>query len=137
VLFGVIIMVSMIVAAVTIGHVPLTIGQMLAVTTLCVLGTIPFSAIGLLIGSLASGRSSVAYVNIIYQMMLQLSGLFYPLPKFMRTISPMWPTHHLQQLVLRAVGAPSLGQPIVHILVLIGVTLLGTMLAMRRLARSG
>jgi len=136
-LFGFIIMVTMIVAAVTVGHVALSAGQVFGVTTLCVLGTIPFSAIGLLIGSLASGKSSAAYVNIIYQVMLQLSGLFYPLPKFLRTIAPVWPTHHLQQLVMRATGGPSSGQPIVHILVLTGVTLLFALLAMRRLARSG
>lgn len=135
-LFGLIIMATMIVAGVTLGHVSLNVGQILAVTTLCVLGTIPFSAIGLLIGSLASGKSSAAYVNIIYQVMLQLSGLFYPLPKFLRTIAPVWPTHHLQQLVMRVIGAPSSGQPIIHILALIGVTLLFTLLAMRQLARA-
>jgi ABC-2 type transport system permease protein len=136
-LFGVIIMVTMIAAALTLGRIPLSIGQIFSVTAICVLGTIPFSAIGLLIGSLASGKSSAAYVNIIYQVMLQLSGLFYPLPKFLRTIAPVWPTHHLQQLVMHSVGGPSSGQPIVHILVLIGVTLLFTLLATRRLARSG
>ncbi len=135
-LFGFIIMVTMIAAGVTLGHVPLGVGQVFSVTTLCVLGTIPFSAIGLLIGSLASGKSSAAYVNIIYQVMLQLSGLFYPLPKFLRTIAPVWPTHHLQQLVMRAIGGPNTGQPIVHILVLTGVALLFTLLATRRLAHS-
>jgi ABC-2 type transport system permease protein len=134
-LFGFIIMVTMIPAALTLGHVPLSIGQIFSVTGLCVLGTIPFSAIGLLIGSLAGGKSAAAYVNIIYQVMLQLSGLFYPLPKFLRTIAPVWPTHHLQQLVMRSIGAPSSGQPIIHILILIGVTLLCAALAMRRLAR--
>lgn len=136
-LFGFIIMVTMIAAALTLGHVPLGIGQILSVTTLCVFGTIPFSAIGLLIGSLASGKGAAAYVNIIYQVMLQLSGLFYPLPKFLRTIAPVWPTHHLQQLVLRVIDSPSTGQPIIHILVLIGVTLLCATLATRRLAHSG
>jgi ABC-2 type transport system permease protein len=135
-IFGFIIMVTLIPAALTLGHVSLSVGQMISVTTICVLGTIPFSAIGLLIGSLASGRSSAAYVNIIYQLMLQLAGLFYPLPKFLRTIAPVWPTHHLQQLVFEATGVPSRGQPIVHIVVLIGVTLLCTLLAMRRLVRS-
>lgn len=135
VLFGFIIILTLIPSALTLGHVPLSIGQIFSVTTLCVFGTIPFSAIGLLIGSLAGGKSAAAYVNIIYQVMLQLSGLFYPLPKFLRTIAPVWPTHHLQQLIMRAIGGPSVGQPIFHISILIGVTLLCTALATRRLAR--
>ena len=135
-LFGVIIMITMLAAA-PFGHLRLTLGQALNVTLICVLGTLPFSAIGLLIGSLATGRSGAAYVNISYQLMMHLSGLFYPLPKSMRTIAPVWPAHHLQQLVLSAVGAPSRGAAVVHLAVLASVTFLFTVLAVRRLARVG
>jgi ABC-2 type transport system permease protein len=136
-LFGVIVMITMIAAALTAGNLPLTPGQSLKVTVICVLGTLPFSAIGMLIGSLASGRSSIAYVNVIYQVMMHLSGLFYPLPKFLQTIAPVWPTHHLQQLVLSATGAPSRGSATIHVAVLAAMTLLFTLFAVRRLARVG
>jgi ABC-2 type transport system permease protein len=63
--------------------------------------------------------------------------LFYPLPKFLHAIAPVWPTYHLQQLFFRAVGVPSQGNSITHIAVLVAVTLLFTLFAVRRLARKG
>lgn len=69
--------------------------------------------------------------------MMHVSGLFYPLPKFLRTISPVWPSYHLQQLVFSALGAPSYGKPLIHIVFLAGVALLLTLLSIRRLARVG
>jgi hypothetical protein len=87
--------------------------------------------------TIASGKAAVAFVNLIYVPMMHISGLFYPLPKFLRAISPLWPSYHLQQLVFNALGAPFYGRAGVHIAVLLGVTLLLTLLSMRRLARVG
>jgi len=69
--------------------------------------------------------------------MMHISGLFYPLPKFLRSISPVWPTYHLQQLVFAALGMPSYGRVAIHVAVLFGVTLILTGLSIRRLARVG
>lgn len=136
-LFGAIIMATLITAATSVGHLRLTLGQTFSVTGLCILGTLPFSAVGLLIGTLATGRSATAFVNVVYQVMLHLSGLFYPLPHFMQTIATVWPTHHLQQMVLSSLGAPSHGQPIIHLAVLAVLTVLFALLAVRRLSRLG
>jgi ABC-2 type transport system permease protein len=136
-LFALIVMATMIPAALLLGHLPLTFAQCARVTAVNILGSLPFCAIGLFIGTRASGKASIAFVNLIYVPMMHISGLFYPLPKFLRTISPVWPTYHLQQLVFAALGAPFYGRTAVHLAVLAGVTLVLTALSIRRLARVG
>jgi ABC-2 type transport system permease protein len=135
-MFAAIVMATMF-AVTPLGHLQLSVGQFFALAAVGILGALPFCAIGLFIGVLATSRSAPAFVNIIYQMMMHLSGLFYPLPKFLRAIAPVWPTYHLQQLFFRVVGVPSQGSAFTHIAVLVGVTLLFTLFAVRRLARRG
>jgi ABC-2 type transport system permease protein len=136
-LFASIVMATMIPSALLLGHLPLTFGECASVTAITMSGSLPFCAIGLFIGTRASGKASLAFVNLIYVPMMHISGLFYPLPKFLRAISPVWPTYHLQQLVFAALGAPSYGRTAVHVAVLAGVTLVLTALSIRRLARVG
>jgi ABC-2 type transport system permease protein len=136
-LFGVIVMAAMIVAAWSLGHLPRTFGQCLSVAAISVLGALPFCAIGLFIGTRASAKAAMAFVNLIYVPMMHISGLFYPLPKFLRTMAPAWPAYHLQQLVLGALGVPAAGTPMTHVAVLAAVTLFLTAFAVRRLARVG
>jgi ABC-2 type transport system permease protein len=135
-MFAVIVVATMF-AALPLGHLKLSAGQLLAAAAVLILGALPFCAIGLFIGVRTTSRSAPAFVNIIYQVMMHVSGLFYPLPKFLRTISPLWPTYHLQQLVFAALGMSSYGRTAVHVAVLVGVTLLLTALSIRRLARVG
>jgi ABC-2 type transport system permease protein len=136
-LFAFLVMATTIPAALLLGHLHLTFAQCVSVTAINVLGSLPFCAIGLFIGTRASGKAAVAFVNLIYVPMMHISGLFYPLPKFLRTISPVWPTYHLQQLVFAALAMPSYGRVAVHIAALFGVTLILTALSIRRLARVG
>lgn len=136
-LFGVIVMLTMILAALTVMRLPLSFGQSVNVALICILGSLPFCAIGLLLGVWTTARSAPAIVNLLYQVMMHLSGLFYPLPRFMQTIAPIWPTFHLQQLVMSALGAPSRGSNLIHVAVLAGLTVVFTLLALRRLKRVG
>jgi ABC-2 type transport system permease protein len=136
-LFALIVMGTMIPAALLLGHLPLTFAQCAAVTTINMIGSLPFCAIGLFVGTRASGKAAVALVNLIYVPMMHVSGLFYPLPKFLRTISPIWPSYHLQQLVFAALAMPSYGRTAIHVAVLVLVTLLLTGISIRRLARVG
>lgn len=136
-LFGVIIMATMILAGQTLLHLHLTLLQTIKVTALCILGSLPFCAIGLLLGVLTTSRSAPAIVNLVYQAMMHLSGLFYPMPKMMQTIAPIWPTYHLQQLVMSAMGAPSRGRNATHAVVLAAMSVVFTLLAVRRLKRNG
>jgi ABC-2 type transport system permease protein len=136
-LFASIVMATMIPAAVLLGHLPLTFGECARVTAISIFGSLPFCAIGLFIGTRTSGKAAIAFVNLIYVPMMHISGLFYPLPKFLRAISPVWPTYHLQQLVFAAIGAPFYGRTAVHVAVLAGVALVLTAVSIRRLARVG
>jgi ABC-2 type transport system permease protein len=135
-MFAVIVFATMI-AVVPLGHLRLSFGQLLAAAAVSILGALPFCAIGLFIGVLTTSRSAPAFVNIIYQVMMHLSGLFYPLPKFLRAIAPVWPTHHLQQLFFSAIGMPSQGSALTHVVVLVALTFVLTVLAVRRLALKG
>src|SRR5580704_3093082 len=136
-LFAFIVMAMLIPAALLLGHLPLTFAQCAKVTAINILGSLPFCAIGLFIGTRVPGKAAIAFVNLIYVPMMHISGLFYPLPKFLRAISPIWPSYHLQQLVFAALGMSSYGNTAVHVAVLVGVTLLLTALSIRRLARVG
>ncbi len=121
-----------------VGHVPITASQAGQILLVNVLGVLPFCAMGLFVGSLVSGQAAPAIVNLIYLPMAFLSGLLFPIPvKFLQQITPIWPSHHLGQLALAAIGAPSVGTFGNHVAALAGVTMLFFMLAMRRLSGSG
>jgi ABC-2 type transport system permease protein len=135
-LFAAIVMATMF-AVIPLGHLHLSLAQCFALAAVGILGALPFCAIGLFIGVRASSSGAPAFVNVIYQVMMHASGLFYPLPKFLRVIAPVWPTYHLQQLFFRVVGVPSQGSATTHVVVLASVTLLLTLFAVRRLARKG
>ena len=136
VMFAVIVTVTML-AVLPFGHLKLTVGQLFAATAVSILGALPFCAIGLFIGVLTTSRSAPAFVNIIYQIMMHVSGLFYPLPKFLRAIAPIWPTYHLQQLFFSTIGMPSQGRALTHVAVLVLLTVVLTVFAVRRLALKG
>jgi len=135
-MFALIVVVTMI-AVLPLGHLRLSVGQLFAAAAVSILGALPFCAIGLFIGVLTTSRSAPAFVNILYQVMMHLSGLFYPLSKFLRAIAPVWPTYHLQQLFFSAIGVPSQGRAITHVAVLVFLTVVLTLWAVRRLAIKG
>jgi ABC-2 type transport system permease protein len=136
VIFAVIIMGTMI-ALVPFSHLKLTPGQAFSVIAINILGSLPFAAIGLFIGVWTTSRTAPAFVNITYQVMMHISGLFYPMPKMLHDLAPIWPTYHLQQLVLGATGARSEGSPLVHAAMLTAVTCALTIVSVRRLDRTG
>ena len=97
-------MILMLAAALLAGKITLSAGQLLIMTVVMVIGTVPFAAIGLFIGAYASGSSAPAYANLIFLPMLWLSGLFIPLPKFLEPWAVIWPAFHLNQVALGAAG---------------------------------
>jgi ABC-2 type transport system permease protein len=136
-LFGVIVTATMIVAALSLGRLPLTAGECLSVAAINILGALPFCALGLFAGTRTTGKAAPAITNLIYLAMIYLSGIMFPLPKSMQATALLWPAYHLDQLALRALGAPSQGAPLAHIAVLAAVTLVCAGLSVRRLARVG
>jgi ABC-2 type transport system permease protein len=148
-LFAAIVMGTLVAAAALIGHPGLSLGQYLGVALLNMLGSLPFCAIGLFIGTRASARSAPAFANLAYLPFMHLGGLFYPLPRSVQPLEFVSPAFYLDKLALRLIGAPSLdqlagvmgasshGAPVMQVAVLTGVTSIFTLLAIRRLARVG
>lgn len=127
------------VAAIVAGKLTISVGQIGILWAVLVVGTIPFSAIGLLIGALSSGAAAPAWGNLVLLPMLWLSGLFIPLPAFLKSWVVIWPAFHLNQLALASAGVDGFifVPPEFAAAVLIAVTLLCGGLAVRRLARVG
>jgi ABC-2 type transport system permease protein len=148
-LFTGIVMITLVAAALALGHPGLSAGQYLKISLVDILGSLPFCAVGLFIGTRASARSAPAFANLAYLPFMHLGGLFYPLPKSVQPLEFISPAFYLDKLALRFAGAPSLDQiasaagvsshapPMLCVTVLAGVTLLFTALSIRRLARVG
>lgn len=125
--------------AVLVAGVELDGSQILAVLATDMLGVLPFCAIGLWLGTLIKGQGAPAFVNLIFLPMAFLSGLWIPLqvlPDVMQKAAVIWPSYHLNQIALDAVGqAPA--QVWFHALVLLGFTVVFLAWGAARLRRHG
>lgn len=130
-------MVFLIPAAMIFGHLHLTTWQILNVVLISMFGVLPFCAIGFFIGTFVSGTASIGIVNLIFFPMLYLSGIFFPLPGILEPWARIWPTFHINQIVLNALGVESQINIRICVLILLGITLLFTYLAARRFSRVG
>lgn len=139
-IFALIISLMLDVIAVTLAGVSLSMTQWLLLLTINVIGTLPFSAIGLWIGTSVSGQAAPAIVNLIYLPMAFLSGLWIPLamlPKFIDTLAPVLPSYHLVQIALKVVGRDAGGSLWMHLLVLVVITIAFFAMARRGLVERG
>lgn len=110
----------------------------LGLAAVAVFGVLPFCALGMWIGTLATGRSAPAIVNVIYLPMGFLAGLWFPLsmlPAFVQGIAPLWPAYHLGRIGLMAIGQAPADGLLRHVAVLALVTAVFFALAVRRLNR--
>ncbi|HAR56002.1 MAG TPA: ABC transporter permease [Idiomarina baltica] len=76
-------------------------------TLIFTLGTLPFAALGMLIGALVADRAAAGVVNLIYLPMALLSGLWFPLflmPDWVQWIAYGLPSYHLVQLGYAVIG---------------------------------
>jgi ABC-2 type transport system permease protein len=139
--FAAIISIMLAILASTFGGVSLGPTQWLALFAVNVLGTMPFCALGLLIGTVVGGSAAPAVVNLVYLPMSFLSGLWLPLnllPDMLGRLAPIWPSYHLGQIALSVVGGGGAGGSLVsHIAVLLAMTCIFFALAQRKLARAG
>ncbi|MBD8528028.1 ABC transporter permease [Pseudomarimonas arenosa] len=95
------------VAGIVFGPVEISLLAWVKLLAVLLLGTLPFCALGLLIGTLVKGQAAVAVVNLIYLPMSVLSGLWMPLfifPSLLQKLAVIWPSWHLSQLALSVVG---------------------------------
>ena len=138
VLFGAIILLLLGTLAIGVAGVRLSALQWLALVTTCLVGVLPFSALGLWLGTRVSGRGAPALINLVYLPMAFLSGLWVPLamlPAFLQTMAPLWPAYHLAQIAQAIVGVDVDGPLWVHLAVLLAVTGVCFLLARRRLVQ--
>ena len=119
--------------------ITLSLGQVLIIWAVLVIGTIPFCAMGLLLGTFGSASAAPAWGNLVFLPQMWLSGLFIPLPAWLKKAVVIWPTFHLDQLALGLAGVEQFTfiPPAMAAAVLTGVTVLCGGLAIRRLARVG
>jgi ABC-2 type transport system permease protein len=105
--FALAVVVLLSIAAIGFGGVRISVAIWLTLVGALLLGTLPFCAIGLWIGTLVKGQAAVAVVNLIYLPMSLLSGLWIPLfvlPAALQKTAVLWPAWHLGQLALGIVG---------------------------------
>jgi ABC-2 type transport system permease protein len=121
------------------GKLVLGAGQVAAMSAALLAGTVPFCALGLLVGASFSGSAAPGYANLIYLPGCYLSGMFFPLPESMHWQAPLWPQFHLDQLAMYAAGATRYQFVPLQLAVaaLVGFTVLFAALATWRLARMG
>lgn len=121
------------------GQTQLSPAQLAAMSAVLVAGAIPFCALGLMVGSLASGSAAPAYANLLYLPGMYLSGLFFPLPASLHFQAPFWPQFHLNQLVFAAGGVAKFRWISVEMAfaVLLGFTVLCSGVTLWRLRRRG
>lgn len=132
--FAVILVLS--VAAMGFGGVRLGVGTWCLLAAALLLGTLPFCAFGLWIGTLVKGQAAVAVVNLIYLPMTLLSGLWIPLfvfPVLLQKLAVLWPAWHLGQMALGIVGQVEAVPYLLHAGALLAMTVLFLSLAALRL----
>lgn len=115
------------------GQVSLSWTQWFKLILILGLGSIPFCALGLVIGCWAKSKSAVAVVNLVYLPMAFLSGLWIPislLPQMLQKTAVIFPPYHLSQLALKVLDMDVGGNPWVHTVVLFGQTVLFLILAL-------
>jgi len=123
-------------AAIGLGGVRIGIGTWLLLLATLLLGTLPFCALGLWIGTLVKGQAAVAVINLVYLPMAVLSGLWIPLqvfPPLVQQLAGIWPAWHLSQMALGVIGQASDVHYAAHAGVLLAMTALFLSLAALRL----
>ena len=136
-IFAIVVMIMLVTAGLTMGHVTLAGWQLFRLALVMSLGVFPACAVGLFIGSYAPASSAAAFANITYLGMAFLSGLFFPLSGVMHDIRVVWPTYHLSQLARAAGGLKYEGTTPVHVAVLVATTTVLIAAAARKLSRRG
>ena len=125
--FALVIVAALVVLGVTVGGVALTAVEALKLAGVVLLGSLPFTAMGLLIALLVPPNAGPGVINLIYLPMSFASGFWMPvsyLPHWLQVISPALPTYHLAQIALNIFGFAQSGSMLIHWEALAGFTLL-------------
>ena len=126
-IFSATVVMLLLVLGVSLGGVRLPVAETAKLAGTLVIGSLPFSAMGLAIGYFAGPNSAPAVINLFYLPLSFCSGLWVPymfLPKVVRQIALVLPPYHLSQLALGIVGAGRHESAATHWEVLLGFTLI-------------
>ncbi|HEX4019942.1 MAG TPA: ABC transporter permease [Acidobacteriaceae bacterium] len=125
--FGWIVTASLMALGIAFGGVHLTMMEIASLFALTTLGSLPFAAMGLLIGLLVPANAAPGIINLIYLPMSFCSGLWMPLqflPHWVQTIAPFLPAYHYGQMGLEIVGFGNKAAFLGHFNALLGFTFL-------------
>jgi ABC-2 type transport system permease protein len=126
--FAVIIVGLLVLLGVTLGGVSVTARQVLELCGVILAGSVPFTAMALLVALLVPANSGPGIINLLYLPMSFASGFWMPvkyLPHWLQVMAPALPTYHLAQLALAIFGlAQPGGNMVQHWEVLLAFTLL-------------
>jgi ABC-2 type transport system permease protein len=136
-LFGVIVIGLLIMLASTFGGVKIPAGRLLLVVAIMTGGVAPGCAMGLFIGTAFPTAAANAVANTTFMAMINLAGLFFPLPPFLNSTKAIWPAYHLHELGLIAAGVSGQHGALAHLFALIAATTVFSGLAAWRLTRVG
>jgi len=125
--FALVIVAALLVLGITLGGVTLTAVEALKLGGVILAGSVPFTAMGLLVALLVPANAGPGVINLIYLPMSFASGFWMPvnyLPHWLQVITPALPTYHLAQIALNIFGYAQGGSMLVHWEALAGFTLL-------------
>lgn len=125
--FAIIIVGLLVLLGVTLGGVTVTALQVIELCGVILAGSVPFTAMALLVAILVPPNSGPGIINLVYLPMSFASGFWMPikyLPHWLQVFAPALPTYHLAQLALNIFGFARPGSMMVHWEALAGFTLL-------------
>jgi ABC-2 type transport system permease protein len=127
-----------VIVAFAAGKLSLDAGQVATLSGALLVGTIPFCALGLMIGSLVSGPAASSYALLVYLPGCYLSGMFFPLPRSMDWQASIWPQFHVKEFAMHLAGiAPHREPLLVAIAVMLGCTVTFAGVTIWRLKQKG
>src|SRR5215469_3025971 len=125
--FSTIIVLALFALGIALGGVRMPVSMFAKLLGTLVLGSLPFSAMGLAVGYFTGPNSAPPTINLIYLPMSFCSGLWVPfmfLPRVVQKIALLLPPYHLSQLALAVVGAGTKEPAIRHWEVLAAFTMI-------------
>jgi ABC-2 type transport system permease protein len=113
------------------GGVDLPVGTWLEACGLLLVGSLPFTLLGVAIGLLAGPNSAAGMVNLIHLPLSFFSGLWIPIammPEKLQTFATYLPYYHLGQIGLIGLGVRGRGSLLGHFEALAGFAVLFTLI---------
>ncbi|MFK7957598.1 MAG: ABC transporter permease [Lysobacterales bacterium] len=123
--FGLVIIASLFFLALVFGGVNITLSVGLKLAFILLVGSIPFCAMGLMVGAWVNGQAAPPIINLMYLPMAAMSGLWFPLrimPDALQSFAWVLPPFHLNQLATKTINMDA-GYPVwMHVAALVVFT---------------